>query len=124
MNVVHFSFCCHQQRIGFTTFNPDDGAVPLGALECYNNEKYWILSASTVHHKGGERKLDFSIEELKIGDSVGCCVTKTGDLQYYVNGVMKGIGWDGLPTDQLLWGFADLYGLTRKVKSEFVFGEL
>ena len=97
MNVVHFSFCCHQQRIGFTTFNPDDGAVPLGALECYNNEKYWILSASTVHHKGGERKLDFSIEELKIGDSVGCCVTKTGDLQYYVNGVMKGIGGTAYP---------------------------
>lgn len=33
------------------------------------------------------------------------------------------MGWTGLPLDKPIWGFADIYGLARKIKSEFVFGE-
>lgn len=123
MHSLFFSPIYCLQRIGFTSHDPDSGSVPVGALECYNSPNYWILSAATVHHKGNERKLNFSIEELKAGDSVGCRVTKEGSLEFYVNGIQRGVGWENLPTEVPLWGFADLYGLTRKVKSEFVFGE-
>ena len=67
--------------------------------------------------------MDFSIEELKVQDSIGCCITNEGELKYFVNGQDRGVGWKNVPTDRPLWGFADLYGLTRKVKSEFTFGE-
>lgn len=97
--------------------------MPSGALDLYRSTNYWILSASTVHSSGQERKLDFNLESLSVGQSVGCNVNKDGELRYYIDGVDQGIGWTGVPTDKPLWGFADIYGLARKIRSEFVFGE-
>ena len=67
--------------------------------------------------------MDFNLESLKVGQSVGCCVNKEGELRYFINGVDQGVAWTGLPTDKPMWGFADIYGLARKIKSEFLFGE-
>lgn len=67
--------------------------------------------------------MDFNLESLKVGQSIGCCVTREGELRYFINGVDQGIAWTGLPTDRPMWGFADIYGLARKIKSEFLFGE-
>ena len=89
----------------------------------YRSSNYWILSASTVHSSGQERKLDFNLESLRVGQTIGCCVNKDGELRYFVDGVDQGVGWTGLPTDKPFWGFADIYGLARKIKSEFVFGK-
>ena len=84
---------------------------------------YWILSGNVVYHHGSERKVKFNIHSLNVGDSVGCRVTKDGSLEFYVNGVSKGVGWENLPTTVPLWGFVDVYGRTAKIKSEFCFGE-
>lgn len=111
------------QRLGFTTENPDDVPIPSGALDLYRSPDYWILSASTVHSSSQERKVDFNLESLRVGQSVGCTVTHEGELHYFIDGENKGVGWTGLPTDKTFWGFADIYGLARKIKSEFQFGE-
>ena len=106
-----------------TTQCPDDIPVPSGALDLYRSPDYWILSASTVHSNGQERKVDFNLESMRVGQTVGCSVNKEGELHYFLDGEDRGIGWTGLPTDKPMWGFADIYGLARKIKSSFIFGE-
>ena len=103
---------------------PDDIKVPLGALDLYKSCNYWILSASTVHHEGRERKVEFNVEELKVGDTVGCSIHEDGKLHYYVNGQDRGVSWDDkIPTSKALYGFADVYGAVRKIRSLFHYGE-
>ena len=65
--------------------------------------------------------MNFNLHDLKIGQSVGCCVTRNGELRYFIDGLDLGIAWTGLPTNRRLWGIAEMYGLT--IKSEFFFGE-
>ena len=111
------------QRFGFTVLCPDDHPVPSGALDLYRSTDYWILSASTVHHNGQENRVPFNLESVGVGQSIGCLVNRDGELRYYLNGVDQGVAWKGLPTDKPMWGFADIYGLARKIKSEFLFGK-
>lgn len=111
-------------RLGFTLSCPDDNPVPSGALDLYKSDDYWILSAGTVHHGGQERRVDFNLETVNVGQSVGCCISKDGELHYYVDGRDQGAGWTGVPVDRPLWGFADIYGLAKKIKSEFIYDEL
>jgi len=66
--------------------------------------------------------VDFNLESLRIGQSVGCMVNKSGELKYFVDGADMGVAWTNVPTDKPLWGFADIYGLARKIQSEFQFG--
>ena len=106
-----------------TTQCPDDIPVPSGALDLYRSSEYWILSASTVHSNGQERKVDFNLESIRVGQTIGCSVNKEGELHYFLDGEDRGVGWTGLPTDKPMWGFADIYGLARKIKSAFIFGE-
>ena len=103
---------------------PDEIKVPLGALDLYKSGNYWILSASTVHHQGKEKKVEFNVEELKVGDTVGCSIHEDGTLHYYVNGADRGVSWnDKLPTNQAMYGFADVYGAVRKIRSLFHYGK-
>ncbi|XP_064392161.1 neuralized-like protein 4 [Halichondria panicea] len=112
-------------RFGFTLLSPDNNIpVPSGALDLYRSSDYWILSASTVHHNGQENKVDFNLESLRVGQTVSCSVNKEGELRYYIDGQDQGLGWSGVPTDKPLWGFADIYGLARKIKSEFLCDEV
>lgn len=97
--------------------------MPSGALDLYRSVDYWILSASTIHHNGQENRVPFNLESVGVGQSIGCQVNRDGELRYFLNGVDQGVAWKGLPTDKLMWGFADIYGLARKIKSEFLFGE-
>ena len=76
-----------------------------------------------MHHGGQERRVDFNLESVNIGQSIGCCINKDGELHYYIDGQDQGAGWAGIPVDRPLWGFADIYGLAKKIKSEFVYGE-
>ena len=118
------SFPPSLQRFGFTVCSPDDIPTPSGALDLYRSPDYWILSAGTVHHNGQERKIDFNLESLRIAQSISCSVNHEGELKYWVDGKDPGyLGWTGLPTERPLWGFADIYGLARKIKSEFLCGE-
>ena len=97
--------------------------MPGGVVECTRDPNYWILYGDAVYHHGSYRKVKFNICNLNVGDSVGCRVTKDGSLEFYFNGVSKGVGWENLPTTVPLWGFVDVYGMTTKIKSEFYFGE-
>lgn len=76
-----------------------------------------------MHNNGEEKKVDFNLESIRVGQSIGCSVNKQGELHYFVDGDDKGVGWSGVPTDKPLWGFADVYGLALKIKSMFIFGE-
>jgi len=76
-----------------------------------------------VHHCSQENKVDFNLESLRVGQTIGCLVNKTGELRYFVDGKDQGIGWSGVPIDKPMWGFADIYGLARKIRSEFLCGK-
>ena len=67
--------------------------------------------------------MNFNIDYLEVGQSVGCCVTRNGKLRYFIDGVDQGIAWTDLPTNRPLWGVADIGGFAIKIKSEFFFGE-
>ena len=72
---------------------PDEIKVPYSAwIKASGN--YWILAFSTVHHKGRKKEVEFNVDELKAGDSVGCSIHKDGTLHYYVNGKDRGVSWD------------------------------
>ena len=67
--------------------------------------------------------MDLNLESVRVGQTISCNVNKDGELHYFVDGKDRGIGWTGLPTDVPLWGFADIYGLARKIKLLFIFGK-
>ena len=74
-------------------------------------------------HNWERKGVNFNLRDLKVGQSVGCCVTRNGQLRYFIDGVDQKIMWTGLPTNRPLWGIADIYDLEIKLKSEFFFGE-
>ena len=114
MSTVDFLFLLWQ-KFGFTDVCPDNKPVPSQATDCPG---CWILSFN-----GERRKVNFHLDKLKVGQSVGCCVTRNGGLRYFIDGVDQGIAWTGLPTNRPMWGIADIYGHSIKIKSEFFFGE-
>ena len=82
------------------------------------------MSENTLHHNGQEKRVEFNLESLRVGQTVGCMINKKGELRYFINGVDQGVAWTGMPTDKPIWGFADIYGLAQKIKTEFLFGKL
>ena len=46
------------------------------------------------------------------------CVLETGELHLYHNGRDVGVVWEGLPTDQPLWGFVSIPGW--KVEANYI----
>lgn len=77
-----------------------------------------------MYNRHRERKSLVNMDELSVGHSVGCVVTKKGRLEIFLNGRSLGAGGDGLPVDKPIWGFADLYGKTTEVRSNTVCGKL
>ena len=110
-----FLFLLCQISFGFSDVCPDNKPVPSTAFDCPN---YWILSGTTLYHNGERRVVNFNLNYLKVGQSVGCCVTRNGELRYFIDGVDQNIVWTGLPINGPLWGVADIYGIA-KIKSEF-----
>ena len=82
----------------------------------------WLFWDNTVYHDGNEQKL--SIPNLVQGDSIGCCITKGGDLDIYINGQKIAVGWRNVPVDKPLWGVVCMFGRARTIQSEFYCGEL
>ena len=67
--------------------------------------------------------MNFNLYDLKVGQSVGCCVSRNGELKCFIDGIDQGIVWTGLPTNRPMWGIAENQGLRSKIKSEFFFGK-
>ena len=102
---------------------PDKIKVPSGAMDLYKSGNYWILSGSTVHHEGRKKIIEFNVDKLAVGDTVGCSFHEDGTLHYYENGKDRGISWDDkLPSNQAMYGFADVYGAVRKIRLLFCHG--
>ena len=114
---------CYLQRIGLTTECPDDIDMPEDSLRFYSSSNYWILSVNTVYNSDQKRQLTFNLNDILVGQSVGCSVTSSGELHCYIDGKFQCVGWTGLPTDRPYWGVAEVYANTTKIKSEFVFSK-
>ena len=105
-----------QQRVGMTTQCPDDIRIPGSALNWSEHSDYWILAGSNVYHNDERRKLKVNLSSLREGRTVGCMVSREGELHVYIDGVDKGIEWTGLPTHEPFWGVADVRGCTNKIQ--------
>ena len=106
-----------QQSIGMTTRCPDNIRIPSEALKLERSDHsgYWILWCSNIYHNG-RRKLKVNLWSLREGQTVGCMVSREGELHVYIDGVDKGIEWTGLPTHKPFWGVADVCGCTKKIQ--------
>ena len=96
--------------IGMTTKDPDNGPVPLG-WRVIASDQYWAViirsDGCTARHKGQYRGLQWVLDN-SVGHTFGYKVSGTGELHLYHNGRDVGVAWEGLPTDQPLWGFVDI----------------
>ena len=78
--------------------------VYMSIFNLIRRKDYWLFWGNTVYHNGNEQELSISTFDLVEGDFIGCCITRGGDLEIYING--HGIvGWCNVPVDKLLWGF-------------------
>ena len=76
----------------------------------------WILYNNTVRHNGEKREFNFNFNSLREGQTVGCMVSREGELHVYIDGVDNGIVWTGLPTYKPFWGVADVCACTKEVQ--------
>ena len=98
--------------IGVTTNSPDSGPLPHKWGDIDRSDQYWYVDIRSVDcaacHKGQKRVLQRDLDG-SAGNTFGCCVLQTGALHLYHNGRDVGVVWEGLPTDQPLWGFVILF---------------
>ena len=108
--------------IGVTTIDPDSGPVPRRWGDIDNSDQYWRVFISSddckAWHKGQRKELQWVLDH-SAGNTFGCHVSGTGELHLHHNGRNVGVAWEGLPTDQPLWGFVDLTGY-YKVEVNYV----
>ena len=103
----------------YMSFGPDTVSV----YDITYSKDYWLFLGNTVYHDGNEQKLSISTFDLVQGNSIGCCITKGGDLEIYINGQKRAVGWRNVPVDKPLWGVLDIYW-NMTIQSEFYCGEL
>ena len=108
--------------IGVTAYKPDSEPLPQRWDDIDISDQYWHVfirsSGCTVWHKGQVRILQWALDD-SAGNTFGCDVSDTGELHLYHNGRDVGVVWEGLPTDQPLWGFVDLSG-GWKVEANYI----
>ena len=86
------------------------------------SEQYWTVfigknNRCTAWQSGYMSFLDWVLD-CSAGNTCGYLVSVTGELHLYHNGRDVGVAWEGLPTDQPLWGFVVLSGY--KVETNYV----
>ena len=102
-----------------TTQCPDAvETIPSVALEWSDHSAdYWLLDSGAVYHNGEKKFVNKYLESSLLDDrTIGCMVSKEGNLHVYINGADKGIVWTGLPTHTRFWGVADVYCLIKKIQ--------
>ena len=117
--------------IGVTTKDPERGPVPRRWENIYSSDQYWAVlirrddcttrhkcNGCTAWHEGQLRELQGVFND-SAGNTFGCHVSGTGELHLYHNGCDVGVAWEGLPTDQPLWGFIEIGG-GIKVETNYV----
>ena len=108
-------------RIGVTTKDPDSGPVTRRLVDIVSSDQYWTVyiesNGSRAKHKRQRRILRWVLDRSE-GNTFGCHVSGTGELHLHYNGRDVDVAWEGLPTDQPLWGFVILHGY--KVEANYV----
>ena len=99
-----------------TTQCPDNISIPSDALEWNDHSDYWILIGSSIYHNDQKRDLKVNLKSLRVGQTVGCMVSREGELHVYIDGVDKSVVWTGLPTHKPFWGWADVSASTKKIQ--------
>ena len=98
--------------------------LPRSLYDWHDGRNYWILMSSTVHHHGRTKKVQFDIDGLTVGDTIGCSVHNDDTLHCYINGIDKGICWDDkLPTNQTMYGVVEVRGCHKRIRSLFHYGK-
>ena len=92
-------------------------------MYCRSKRKYWYLHGKRISHSGQNTAISFGMWSLRAGQSVGLLVTRDGDLHLFVDGKHRKIVWSGLPTDQPLWGLANVFGNCAKIKTDLLCGK-
>ena len=99
--------------IGVTTISPDTGPLPHRLADINSSDQYWHViiwsSDCAAYHQRQWRLLRWDLDR-SAGNTFGCDVSDTGELHLYHNERDVGVVWEGLPTDQPLWGFVILSG--------------
>ena len=92
----------------------------------FESSDHWVFTGKKLIHQGEEGRLKIDLESLKVGQTVGCLVSEEGNLHLIVDGNNLGMVWSQLPAknQRTLWGFVDVYGTCKKIRSEFSYGRL
>ena len=83
-------------------------------------KRFWYLFLKGISHNGQKKIVSINLKDLHVGQSVGLLVTGDGDLYLFVDVKHREMVWSGLPTDQPLWGVADVYGKCAKLKADIL----
>ena len=99
--------------------------VTMSIFDLMRCKDYWLFLGNTTYHGGYARELSISTSNLVAGNSIGCCITRGGDLEIYINGQKRAVGWHmcNVPVDKPLWGVVYMSEYTT-IQSEFYCGEL
>ena len=104
-----------------TTNCPDSIEIPIDGFAFAYTRQYrsWFLDYCRGFHSNytsNRSKDHIALIDLKVGQRVGLCVTQSGELHCYVDGIDKETLCTGLPTDVSYWGIVDVFGKTTKVQ--------
>jgi hypothetical protein len=110
--------------IGFTSLDPNSiDLAPIKTEDYEKRQDLWIISGNKTWCGGvSQTDLEFSTDDLDMGDSVGVCVHENGQMYYWVNGKSMGPLCQ-ISTSVKLWGFLNIIGDGR-IQSQFHFGEM
>lgn len=89
-----------------------------------SRKKFWYLDlfGHTMRHDGQDKRISYTWS-LGLGQLVGLLVTRDGDLHLFVDGKYREMVWSDVPTDQPLWGVADVHGQCVKIKADLMCGK-
>ena len=88
-----------------------------------SRKRYWYLFRNRARHNGQDKTVSINMWGLHVEQSVGLLLTRDGDLHLFVDGKHREMVWSGLPTDQPLWGAADVFGVCAKIKADILRGK-
>ena len=98
--------------------------VTMSNFDLMSSKDYWLFLGNKVYHDGNVLELSNSTFDLVEGNSIGCCITRGGDLEIYINGQKRTVGWRNVPVDKPLWGVVEILGNAITIQSEFYCCEL
>ena len=97
--------------------------MTLSDMYSQSQKRYWHLVGNVIYHNGQKESARINLQNVRVGQSVGLLTTRDGDLHLFVDGKHREMVWSGLPTDQPLWGAADVHPSCTKIKADMLCGK-